>query len=57
MIASIATAVLPVCLSPIFNFNVNEFKNFVNKKYSQFSVIESDVNYFVDKSLENFFNI
>ena len=41
----------------IFNFNVNEFKNFVNKKYSQFSLIESDVNYFVDKSLENFFNI
>ena len=41
----------------IFNFKVNEFKNFVNKKYSQFSLIESDVNYFVDKSLENFFNI
>ena len=41
----------------IFNFKVNEFKNFVNKKYSQFSLIEKDVNYFVDKSLENFFNI
>ncbi len=41
----------------IFNFKVNEFKNFVNKKYTQFSLIESDVNYFVDKSLENFFNI
>ena len=41
----------------IFNFEVNEFKNFVNKKYSQFSLIEKDVNYFVDKSLENFFNI
>jgi len=40
-----------------FNFRVNEFKDFVNKKYSQFSLIEKDVNYFVDKSLENFFNI
>ena len=39
------------------NFKVNEFKDFVNKKYSQFALIKNDVNYFVDKSLENFLNI
>ena len=40
-----------------FDFKVNEFKNFINKKYSQFSLIGSKTKNFVDKSLENFFNI
>ena len=40
-----------------FDFKVNEFKDFINKKYSQFSLIESKTKNFVDKSLENFFNI
>ena len=40
-----------------FNFKVNELQDFVNKKYSQFSLIEDNTNNFVDKSLENFFNI
>ena len=40
-----------------FDFNVNIFRNFVNKKYLQFSFIDSSVTNFVDKSLENFFNI
>ncbi len=40
-----------------FDFKVNEFKDFINKKYSQFSLIESETKNFVDKSLENFFNI
>ena len=40
-----------------FNFKVNELQDFVNKKYSQFSLIENKTNNFVDKSLENFFNI
>ncbi len=40
-----------------FNFKVNEFKDFVNQKYSQFSLIENKTKNFVDKSLENFFNI
>ena len=40
-----------------FDFKVNVFRNFVNKKYLQFSFIDSNVTNFVDKSLENFFNI
>ncbi len=40
-----------------FNFKVNEFQDFVNKKYSQFSLIKNKTKNFVDKSLENFFNI
>ena len=40
-----------------FDFKVNEFKDFINKKYSQFSLIGSKTKNFVDKSLENFFNI
>ena len=40
-----------------FDFKVNVFRNFVNKKYLQFSFIDSNVKNFVDKSLENFFNI
>ena len=40
-----------------FDFKVNVFRNFVNKKYLQFSFIDSNVRNFVDKSLENFFNI
>ncbi len=40
-----------------FNFRVNDFRNFVIKKYSQFSLIQSNTSKFVDKSLENFFNI
>ena len=40
-----------------FDFKINEFKDFINKKYSQFSLIGSKTKNFVDKSLENFFNI
>ncbi len=40
-----------------FDFKVNEFKDFINKKYSQFSLIGSKTKNFVDKSLENFFNL
>ncbi len=41
----------------IFYFKVNEFQDFVYKKYSQFSLIKNKTINFVDKSLENFFNI
>ena len=40
-----------------FDFKVNAFKDFIDRKYSQFSLIESKTKNFVDKSLENFFNI
>ena len=40
-----------------FDFNVEEFENFIHKKYTQFSIINKNTNFFVDKSLENFFNI
>ena len=40
-----------------FDFNEEEFENFIHKKYTQFSIINKNTNFFVDKSLENFFNI
>ncbi len=39
------------------NFKINEFENFIYKKYTQFSLIQKNTSFFLDKSLENFYNI
>ncbi len=40
-----------------YRFKLNDFESFIHKKYSQFSLINNSVKFFVDKSLENFHNI
>ena len=42
----------------IFQLNLSEIKTSIIKKYYEFNVINKNLNsYFIDKSLENFFNI